>query len=46
MVPGLNPTTDNTLILLGVGCYGTVIIPRFGFPWRVFKAWHGRFLGY
>ena len=39
MVLGSNPTNDDTLNLSSVDCCWVVSIPRFGFPWRVIRAW-------
>ena len=39
MVLGLNPATNDTLNLPGIGCYEVVSTPRFGSAWRVPKAW-------
>ena len=39
MVLNLNPATDDTLNLPGVGCCGLVSTLRFGSPWRVLRAW-------
>ena len=46
MVLGSNPTTNDTLNLLGASCCGVVNTSRFGSPWRVLRAWPWRFLGY
>ena len=39
MVLGSNPTTNDTLNLLGASCCGVVNTSRFGSPWRVLRAW-------
>ena len=45
--PGLNPVTDDTLNLFGVGCCGAVSITRFGIPMESLKGLvFGRFLSY
>ena len=39
MVPCLNFDSDDTLIYLVQVVAGAVSTPRFGFPWRVLRAW-------
>lgn len=38
LVPGCNPTIDNTLNLSSVGCYGVISTPKIGYPWKVLRA--------
>ena len=39
MVLGSNPSTNDTLNLLSIGCCGVVGTLRFGSPWRVLRAY-------
>ena len=39
MVPSSNPVVDDTLNLLGIGCWEAVNTLRFGSQWKVLRAW-------
>ena len=39
MVLGSNPSTNDILNLLNIGCCGVVGTLRFGSPWRVLRAY-------